>query len=59
MSLDDMIFDVYCYLDHMDFMTVEEVQVSSIFNEELDLQEGGENYGCICSNNKRIGRQYQ
>lgn len=37
MSLDDMIFDVYCYVDHIEFMTVEEQQVSSIFNEELDL----------------------
>lgn len=37
MDLNDLIFDVYCYVDHIDFMTDEEVQVSSIFNEELDL----------------------
>ena len=33
MSLDDLIFDFYCFVEHMDFMTVEERQVSSIFGE--------------------------
>ena len=37
MNLDDMVFDYYCFVDHIDFMTVEEKQVSSISFEELEL----------------------
>lgn len=33
MNLDDIVFDYYCFVDHMDFLTVEEQQVSSIFGE--------------------------
>ena len=31
MDLNDIVFDYYCFVEHMDFMTVEEKQVSSIF----------------------------
>ena len=37
MDLNDLVFDYYCFVDHIDFMTVEEQQVSSIFNGELEL----------------------
>ena len=37
MDLNDLVFDFYCYVEHEDFMTVEERQVSSISFEELDL----------------------
>ena len=33
MNLNDLVFDYYCFVEHMDFMTVEEQQVSSIFGE--------------------------
>ncbi|MBQ6629887.1 MAG: hypothetical protein IJH65_13860 [Methanobrevibacter sp.] len=36
-TLDNMVFDYYCFVDHMDFMTVEERQVSSISFEELGI----------------------
>ena len=36
MDLDNLVFDYYCYVDHMDFMTVEEREVSSIPFEELE-----------------------
>ena len=36
-DLGDAVFDCYCYIEHMDFLTVEEQQVSSIFGDiELD-----------------------
>ena len=33
LNLDDAVFDCYCYVEHMDFLTVEEQHVSSIFGE--------------------------
>ena len=37
MDLNDLVFDYYCYVEHMEFMTVEEQQVSAIFGDiELD-----------------------
>lgn len=33
MDLNDLLFDFYCFVDHEEFMTVEEKQVSSIFEE--------------------------
>ena len=37
LNLDDAVFDCYCYVEHMDFLTVEERKVSSIPFEELGL----------------------
>lgn len=37
MDLNDLVFDFYCFVEHEEFMTVEERQVSSISFEELDL----------------------
>ena len=37
MDLNDLVFDCYCFVEHMDFMTDEEQQISSIFGDiELD-----------------------
>lgn len=33
MDLNDLLFDFYCFVDHEEFMAVEERQVSSIFGE--------------------------
>ncbi|WP_296891187.1 hypothetical protein [uncultured Methanobrevibacter sp.] len=35
MDLNDIVFDYYCFVEHEDFMTVEERKVSSIFGESL------------------------
>lgn len=45
MDLDNLVFDYYCYIEHMDFMTDEEIKVSSIF-ESLDYKYGGEFDAC-------------
>lgn len=36
-TLDNMVFDYYCFVDHMDFMTDEEIQVSNIDFNELGI----------------------
>lgn len=36
MDLNDLVFDFYCYVEHEDFMTAEERQVSSIFGEVVE-----------------------
>ena len=33
MDLNDLVFDYYCFVEHMDFLTDEERQVSSIIGE--------------------------
>lgn len=33
MDLNDFVFDFYCYIEHEDFITFEERQISSIFGE--------------------------
>jgi hypothetical protein len=36
-TLDNLVFDYYCFVDHMDFLTDEEKQVSNIDFENLGI----------------------
>lgn len=37
MNLDDLVFDYYCFVEHMDFMNDVERELSSISFEELGI----------------------
>lgn len=36
-NLDNMVFDYYCFVDHIDFLTDEEKQISNIDFNELGI----------------------
>lgn len=36
-TLDNLVFDYYCFVDHMDFMTDEEMMVTNIDFETLGI----------------------